>query len=93
MEVFMFSALMDRFSRKSPLTVMTRALLENIFAPDKLNAILEQNRRSQRNRKWLFSSVVDLMVLVVCQIRPSVRAAYRSRAEQTPPRSAVSMTN
>jgi hypothetical protein len=62
---------------------MTRVLLENIFAPDQLNAIFEQNRHAQRNRKWLFSSVVGLMVLVVCQIRPSVRAAYRSHAEQT----------
>jgi hypothetical protein len=31
MEVFMFSELITRFSRKSPISVMNRALLENIF--------------------------------------------------------------
>ena len=79
----MFHELINRFSKKSSITVMTRTLLENIFAPDKLNAIFDNNRQAQRNRKWLFSSVVGLMLLVVCKIRPSIRAAYRSHAEDT----------
>jgi hypothetical protein len=36
-----------------------------------------------RHRKWLFSSIVGLMLLVVCKIRPSIRAAYRSHAGET----------
>ncbi|MDR1140731.1 MAG: hypothetical protein LBL62_03495, partial [Planctomycetaceae bacterium] len=31
----------------------------------------------------MFSSIVGLMLLVVCKIRPSVRAAYRSHAGET----------
>ncbi|MDR1141106.1 MAG: hypothetical protein LBL62_05380 [Planctomycetaceae bacterium] len=37
---FMFSELITRFFRKSPISVMNRALLEHIFAPDHLNVIL-----------------------------------------------------
>jgi hypothetical protein len=79
----MFHELIDRIARKSPVTVMARTLLENIFSPDKLNAVFNNNRQAQRNRKWLFSSVVGLMLLVVCKIRPSIRAAYRSYVEET----------
>ncbi|MDR1486069.1 MAG: hypothetical protein LBT09_14785, partial [Planctomycetaceae bacterium] len=79
----MFHELIDRFARKSPVPVMARTLLENIFSLDKLNTIFNNNRQAPRNRKWLFSSVVGLMLLVVCQIRPSIRAAYRRHAEET----------
>jgi hypothetical protein len=58
-------------------------LLEHVFAADKLNAIFNGNRHAQRNRKWLFSSVVGLMLWVVCKIRPSICTAYRSHAELT----------
>jgi hypothetical protein len=83
MEVFMIRELIACFSRQSPISVMTRTLLEHVFSPDQLNAIFNENRLAQRNRQWLFSSVVGLMLLVVCKIHLSVRAAYRSHADST----------
>ncbi|MDR1383457.1 MAG: hypothetical protein LBJ67_06375 [Planctomycetaceae bacterium] len=79
----MIRELIACFSRQSPISVMTRTLLEHVFSPDQLNAIFNENRLAQRNRQWLFSSVVGLMLLVVCKIHLSVRAAYRSHADST----------
>jgi predicted nucleic acid-binding Zn ribbon protein len=56
---------MTRFSRQSPISVMTRTLLEYVFSPDQLNAIFNKNRLAQRNRQWLFLSVIGLILLVL----------------------------
>lgn len=75
-------AVFERFAQKSPVTVMSRALMENALAPEALNNIFTEHAEHQYERKLLFSSVVDLMGLVVCKIQPAVSAAYRAAKDK-----------
>jgi hypothetical protein len=75
---------MERFLQESPVCVMVRATLENVFAQDKLNAVFEAAATEQYTRELTFSTVVDLMSLVVCRVQPSVHAAFNHRKEQMP---------
>jgi hypothetical protein len=74
----------NRFVTKSPVTVMARALLENALAPSALDELFGRHAEVQYERKLLFSSVVDLMSVVVCKIQPSVSAAYRAVEDTLP---------
>ena len=85
----LLGAVLDRFVAKSPVTVMARVLLENALAPSALDDLFGEHAEAQYERKLLFSSVVDLMSLVVCKIRPSVSAAYRAVEDTLP----VSLTS
>lgn len=78
----MLEAIFERFVAESPISVMTRGLMERVFAPEKINQIFETNAQAQYTRELLFSSIVELMSLVVCGIYPSVNAAYRAKAKQ-----------
>lgn len=71
-------AVLDRFTQKSPVTVMTRATLENALAPSALDALFGAHSEWQYERKLLFSSVVDVMGMVVCQLQPSIHTAYKA---------------
>jgi Transposase DDE domain len=77
-------ALFDRFAQKSPVTVMTRALMENALAPEALDEIFAKHAELQYERTLLFSSVVDLMGLVVCKVQPAVSSAYRAVKDTLP---------
>ncbi|MBV8282326.1 MAG: transposase [Candidatus Eremiobacteraeota bacterium] len=74
-------AVFERFAQKTPITVMTRALLEYALGTDALNALFDQHARQQYAHKLLFSSLVDLMALVVCRMQPSPCAAYELMKE------------
>jgi hypothetical protein len=74
----------ERFVEQSPVCVMQRAVLENIFAPDKLNAIFHAAAEAQYERELLFSTVVDVTSLVVCRITPSIHAAYVHLRDRIP---------
>jgi hypothetical protein len=67
----MISAVFERFVETTPLTVMVRALMEHIFAPDALDQLFEATAEKQYQRNLLFSSVVGLMSLAVCGMYPS----------------------
>jgi hypothetical protein len=71
-----FSAVLERFIEQAPACVMVRATLEQVFAPEKLNAVFETTAVQQYTRELLFATVVDLMSLVVCRVYKSVHAAY-----------------
>src|SRR5512135_1617366 len=71
-----FGDIFERFLQEAPISVMSRALLERALDPNELNRLFEQTALSQNTRERLFSSIVDLMSLVVCGIKPSVRSAY-----------------
>jgi hypothetical protein len=71
----------ERFVKKSPVTVMTRALLEHALSVEALDALFKNQAERQYQRDLLFSSVVDLMGMVVCRMQPSVGAAYRAMKE------------
>ena len=80
----MFNELIEKIAVKSPVAVMARGLLENLLSHERINAIFQQHRRIQRESPWLFSWVVSLMSVVVCQIRPSVHAAFRKMKNSAP---------
>lgn len=71
----------DQFVKQSPVSVMVRATLENVLAPKRVDDLFARAAVRQRPSELLFSSVADLMGLVVCRIRPSLHAAYQARSE------------
>lgn len=73
----MFGEILQKFAEKSPATVMVRALLEQVLSPEKLDRWFETTRQTQYTRDILFSSLVGLMLQVVCKTQASVHAAYR----------------
>jgi IS4 transposase len=77
-------AILELFISKSPVTVMARAAMENALAPEALDALFAETAQTQYMRELLFSSVVDLMGMVVGKIRPSIRAAYEAVADTLP---------
>ncbi|MBV5347387.1 transposase [bacterium] len=73
----MFGEILQKFVEKSPATVMVRALLEQLLNPERLDRWFETTRQTQYTRDILFSSLVGLMLQVVCKTQASVHAAYR----------------
>jgi Transposase DDE domain len=73
-----FSNVLQKFINRSPVTVMVQGLLEQILNEKKLNSWFEANRGRQYTSELLFSTVVALMLEVVCQMRASVHVAYRN---------------
>jgi IS4 transposase len=71
----------ERFSQDSPLSVMAQGVMENALNPRILDQLFDDVARKQFTNKLLFSTVVDLMSVVVCRIRPSIHAAFQARAE------------
>ena len=71
-----FDEVFDRFAKRSPLTVMTRATMEHALDPQALDVLFDQTADRQYTRKLLFSMVVEVMVLVVCN-KISVRRATK----------------
>ena len=74
----------ERFLEQSPMCVMQRAVMENVFAPAKLDALFHGAAVAQYERELLFSTVVDVTSLVVCRIAPSIHAAYVRWREHIP---------
>ena len=64
-----------RFATKTPFAVMSGSLLERTLTPEALDALFDKKADSQYTRELTFSSVVDLMGLVVTSAFPSVRMA------------------
>jgi hypothetical protein len=79
----------ERFAEKSPLSVMARGLIEHALNPEPLDQLFDHTADKQYTRQLLFSSVVDLMSLVVCGVRPSPCAAYKALKQRLP----VSLTS
>lgn len=67
------------FIQRSPICVMARAVLENLFQPERLDQLFERTAQHQYQRTLLFSAVVELMQAVVLGAEPAVYAAYRKR--------------
>lgn len=73
-----------RFVQSTPACVMHRALMENVFSAEALDAMFRENARTQYERELLFSTQVALVSHVVCRISKSVHAAYVRQREQIP---------
>ena len=74
----------DRFVADSPLSVMARATIEHALSAEALDALFERTADKQYTRELLFSTVVDLMSLVVCGTHPHVKAAFQAQVERIP---------
>lgn len=72
----------QRFVQESPVSVMVRATMENIFSARELDAIFASHAQRQRTNELLFSTVADLLGSVTCRIRPSVNAAYQAKVKE-----------
>ncbi len=72
----------ERFCEQSPVSVMARGVMEYALASGPLDALFDRCAERQYTRDVLFSSLVDLMALVVTGIRKSVHAAYQASPEQ-----------
>ena len=55
--------------------------MERVLNPEQLDQWFEQNAEGQYTRELLFSSIFDIMSLVVCGIRKTVHAAYQAGKE------------
>jgi IS4 transposase len=75
------SDVFERFAQDAPLPVMAQGVMENALNPLILDRLFEDVARKQFTHKLLFSTIVDLMSVVVCRIRPSIHAAFQARAE------------
>src|ERR1700745_3295861 len=73
------SDVFERFSRDSPLSVLAQGIMETALSPQILDQLFEDVAQKQYTNKLLFSTIVDLMSVVVCRIRPSIHAAFQAR--------------
>ena len=80
----MLGEIFDRFIQESPVTVMTRGLLERLLNPGQLDAWFARTAEKQYTRELLFSTVVGLLMQVVCGVRKSVHVAYQAVAHEMP---------
>jgi hypothetical protein len=79
----------ERFVERSPFAVMSRAILERALGTQQLDELFERQADKQYTRSLLFSSVVDLMSVVVTCTYGSVREAYVDKVVDIP----VSLTS
>lgn len=80
----LLAPIFDRFVQRSPVSVMVRGTLEHALPAEALNALFERTAQRQYTQELLFSSLVDLMSLVVCGMQPHIQAAFKDQAERIP---------
>lgn len=80
----LFAPLVERFEANTPLTVMTRALLENALQPRHVDDVFSRFAAEQYQRELLFSTVVNTMALVACRIYKSPNAVYTANRHWFP---------
>ncbi len=66
-----------RLVQETPEAVMVRMVLEHALEPEAVDEVFEECRDDQYTRTLLFSSIIELMTLVVCRVRRSVNAAFK----------------
>lgn len=71
----------ERFVEQAPICMMARAVLERALSESVIDQLFDHTAQRQYTRKLMFSSVVDLMGLVVCRVRASLHAAYQATPE------------
>jgi IS4 transposase len=77
-----FNDLLNRFVDASPVSVMFRGTMENIFSPQRMDRLFEETAVRQYCRQLLFSTCVNVMGMVVTSVRKSVNAAHQALAEE-----------
>lgn len=72
----------EGFVDGSPVCVMIRGSQEYALSEEFVDEIFETTAEKQYSRDLLFSDVVDVMASVVCQVFPSVNAAYTKQQDR-----------
>jgi len=78
----MLGKVFERFTKKAPVAIMAQGILERTLSDDALNTLHENATEKQYTRNLLFSSIYNLMSLVVCKIQPGIHAAYQDNRDQ-----------
>ena len=71
-----------RFAEQAPVAILVRGLLANILSRDELDAVFPGPAVRQYEDELLFSSVVELLQLVVTKSHKSMRAACWANQDQ-----------
>jgi hypothetical protein len=71
-----FTSLLERFVKQSPIAVMTHSTIVYALNSVALDRLFDEHAATQYKHKIAFSSLVDMMSLVVCHIYSSVNSAY-----------------
>ena len=82
----------EAFVQKSPISVMSCAVLERAFHAPRIDALFERTAVRQYTRELLFSTLVALMSEVVLGVSRSIRTAYQ-QSEEKPSVSITSVYN
>jgi IS4 transposase len=77
-------AVLKRFVEQAPVAVMARLGLQRAISAEWVDEVFEQHSDRQYTRELLFSTVVDLMSLVVLGLRPSLHAAAKKMRKDLP---------
>jgi IS4 transposase len=77
-----FSSVLERFVKESPIAVLAHATIVYALNATSLDTLFREHASTQYEHKLTFSSLVELMSLVVCQIYPSVNSAYTKSQEK-----------
>ena len=80
----LLSEVFTRFVQKSPISVMARAAMEHALSAEALDELFTKTADRQYTRELLFSTVVDLMGVVVGKIQPSIHAACQAASGTLP---------
>jgi hypothetical protein len=71
------SQVFERFVKVTPVSVIARAAMEHAMGREDLDAVFERRAEHQYTKELLFSSVVDLMSVVVCKVQPSFTPRFK----------------
>jgi hypothetical protein len=80
----LMSNVFERFVKNTPVSVLARAAMEHALEPETLDALFVEHADKGYERDLLFSSVVDLLSVVVSKVEPSVHAAFQAVADTLP---------
>lgn len=74
----------EKFVEASPVSVMMRGIIENLFHPERVNRLFEETAVAQYTRTLPFATVAEVMGEVVFHVSPSVGASLQDRVETLP---------
>jgi IS4 transposase len=80
----LLSAPFEKFVEASPVSVMMRGIIENLFHAKRLERLFKETAVTQYTRKLPFSTVAEVMGEVVFNVSPSVGASLQDRVETLP---------
>lgn len=81
-EVTIWQEAIERFEQQAPGAVMAHLALDRALPANWIDEVFQTHRQRQYPRELLFSSVVELMLLVTLGLRPSLHVAARKMAER-----------